>query len=628
MIKDGKDASRNRERRRGYLPAVRGAEMPDDLSMDSPPLVLLVDDEAPVRNLLRSALTRRYECRCAEAADGLAAMEILRDQDVDAVIVDLTMPRMDGLTLLRRAKEEHNTSAWIILSGAGGFEEALQAIHLGAFDYIAKPIQNMDELVITVRNAVRQRRLEMDRERLLEDIEERNLQLAEQVAHLQEACRILTSQQETIEADLHRAELIQRALLPRAVPDAASLAINTVYRPCRVVGGDLYDLISLPSGHMAVYVADAAGHGLSAAMLAVLFKHRVPLWDDRTRQPFPPEQVLQVVNTCLWEECKAPGLFVTACYALIEPDGRNISLASAGHPPPVLCRADGTFEILSGDSPALGLNPHVRFSSRSVHLEDGDRLLLYSDGLLTAPDPADALTPERLANLIASRRGDSRNILNCLLNASADRRRGYAQEDDITLLLLAPGERLSEVDNGLSEPEGPSEPAPASTPGLYIGQDTDGTVICLHGRGCWTHSADFYEVCLQELCPDRPLTVDLSSCEYLDSTFLGTLQELVDQAEQESMPLYLQNVPEAVMGSLRELGMTRVTERIRPHRAAVPDVLTPVLYGNFSERDRQTRVLHAHEALAELNESNRREFDRLIDMLRRELIPHAARSDS
>ncbi|MBN1942968.1 MAG: SpoIIE family protein phosphatase [Phycisphaerae bacterium] len=597
--------------------------MPDDVSTTdaSPPRILLVDDEPGVRGLLRNVLKGRYECECIEAHDGIQAQEILRAEDIDVVIVDLTMPRMDGMSLLRWAKEERNSSAWIILSGAGGFDDALEAIHLGAFDYIAKPIHNVDELVITVRNAVRQRHLEMDRERLMEDVEERNLQLAEQVVHLQEACRILTNQQETIDADLRRAELIQRALLPLTVPDASRTAVNTIYRPSHIVGGDLYDLIPLPSGHLAVYVADAAGHGLSAAMLAVLFKHRVALWDDRIEQPIPPEQVLQAVNNCLWEECKAPGLFVTAIYALVEPDGEHVTLASAGHPPAVLCRSDGSFEILTADSPALGINEQVRYFQNVVSLEDGDRLLLYTDGLFTSPDPQEALTPEIVANLIVSHPDDSRTTLNRLLAAAVDRRRGYGQEDDITMVMLALGEATSGVDNGLSEAE-PPEPPPASAPGLQIGQNEQGTVICLNGRGCWTHSADFYEVCLQELTPDRTLTVDLSYCEYLDSTFLGTLQELADQSDQENMPFYLQHVPDLVMDLLRELGMTRVVGRIRRGDGSIPKDLMPVLYGNFSDRDHQHRVLHAHEALAELNEDNRREFDRLIDMLRRELEPH------
>ncbi len=602
--------------------------MRDDIPIDAPlPQVLLVDDELTVRKLLSSVLKSRYSCDCFEAGDGVEALEILRDQDIDVVIVDLTMPRMDGLSLLRAAKEENCAAAWIILSGAGGFEDAVEAIHLGAFDYIAKPIRNMDEMVITVRNAVRQRRLEMDRNRLLKDVEQRNLQLADQVLHLQEACRILTSQQETIDTDLHRAELIQRAMLPLGVPEINDIAINTVYRPSRIIGGDLYDLVQLPSGHVVVYIADAAGHGLSASMLAVLFKHRIPMWDDRIEQPIAPSEVLKNVNACLWEECKAPGLFVTCTYALIEPDGEHVTLASAGHPPTVLCRADGSFELVTGNSPALGLNEHAEYHQEVISIEHGDRLLLYTDGMFTCPDMQDALTPEAIADMVANYTGDSRSLLNRLLDAAEDRRRGYGQEDDITMVMLACGEKKSSVDNNPSDHEN-TEPPLAATPSLQIGQDEQGTVICLNGRGCWTHSADFFEVCLQELTPDRSLTLDLSYCEYMDSTFLGTLQELVDQSELENMPLFLQHVPSMVADLFRELGMTRVMSRILHDDVDIrmPEILTPVLYGGFSDREHQHRVLHAHEALAELNDNNRREFDRLIDMLRKELEMDSARS--
>lgn len=598
--------------------------MPEQLTSDkSVPRILLVNDEPTVHALLRNILNTRYECDLFEASDGLEAQKILRGEEMDVVVADLTTPRMNGLSLLRWAKQEGRQAEWIILSGAGGFDEVVQAIHLGAFDYVSKPIDNVDELVITLRNAVRQRRLQKDRTQLMQDIERRNLQLAEQVAHLQEACRILTSQQEIIDADLRRSELIQRAMLPLTLPEVDRLAINTLYRPSHNVGGDLYDVVQLPSGHLSVYVADAAGHGISAAMLAVLFKHRIPLWDDQAEQPLAPSKVLENVNACLWDECKAPGLFMTVAYALIEPDGEHVTLASAGHPPTLLCRSDGRFEMLNGDAPALGINEHAGFPQRVIALEPGDRLLLYTDGLFTSLDPQQALTPEGLANLLASQTGDSQTMLDRVLDIAAERRRGHCQEDDITMVMLTFAETPSLVDNGQPNAEINAEAAPSfPTPRLHIGQDEEGTVICLRGRGCWTHSNDFYEICLQELCPDRPLTIDLSYCEYLDSTFLGTVQELVDQANREHMPIRFQGVPAAVQGQFEELGMRRVLAHLKWDEYHMPEDLTPVLYGNFSDRHQQQRVLNAHEALAELNEDNHREFNRLIDMLRKELEPN------
>jgi len=108
------------------------------------------------------------------------------------------------------------------------------------------------------------------------------------VQKLEEACHLLCAQANVIHEDLHRAELIQRALLPQTLPGLKGFSINSIYRPCENVGGDTYDVTRVNDDHLALCIADAAGHGVSAAMLAVLFKNRLRWLDDTTGQPFEP----------------------------------------------------------------------------------------------------------------------------------------------------------------------------------------------------------------------------------------------------------------------------------------------------------------------------------------------------
>jgi DNA-binding NtrC family response regulator len=202
---------------------------PEDRAFKSPDgkpsRILVVDDDDAVRKVVTAILRRAGDFRLIEARDGVEAQEVLQREAVDLAVVDLVMPRMDGLSLIEWGRRSGLDVSWIILSGRGSFDAAVKAIQLGAFDFITKPPQSSEALIVTVRNALRQRHLAAERERLTRDVEQRNVQLRKQVDQLEQACRLLHRQQKTIDEDLHRAELIQRALLPYGPPLLAGFGV-------------------------------------------------------------------------------------------------------------------------------------------------------------------------------------------------------------------------------------------------------------------------------------------------------------------------------------------------------------------------------------------------------------------
>jgi YesN/AraC family two-component response regulator len=128
-----------------------------------------------------------------EAEDGLAAKEYLTGHTVDVVITDVMMPRLDGLELIRWARQRYPEIVWIIFSSLDTFDAAVEAIHLGAFDFLAKP-PNLKELEISLRNALAHRQLVEEKEALHRSLEQRVLQL-------EGLCRILGDQAEQINQD-------------------------------------------------------------------------------------------------------------------------------------------------------------------------------------------------------------------------------------------------------------------------------------------------------------------------------------------------------------------------------------------------------------------------------------------
>jgi putative two-component system response regulator len=130
---------------------------PDIQPTPSPPRVLIVDDEQSVRGVLRRALTNG-EYLIAEATNGEEALEILRTAGADVVLSDLLMPRMSGMQLLDRAKEIDDSIGFIMLTGVGTMENAIEALRHHADDYLLKPF-NIDEVRLAVARALRTRRL-------------------------------------------------------------------------------------------------------------------------------------------------------------------------------------------------------------------------------------------------------------------------------------------------------------------------------------------------------------------------------------------------------------------------------------------------------------------------------------
>lgn len=581
------------------------------------PRILIIDDEDFFRMLVVDALQQSGDYEIFEADNGRTAQEILKGNSIDIAITDLQMPELDGLSLVQWAEEKYPGSLWIIISGQGSFDDAIRAVQLGAFDFLTKPLPTLDSLTLSVRNALRQIELEAEREQLHLDIEERNVQLRKKVIQLEEACRLLTQQAQQIKEDIRRAELIQRSLLPQHAPNVPGIAVDTCYRPSQHVGGDLYDIVLLNNNYLMFYVADAAGHGVSAAMLAVLFKQRLEMIDFDTELPLRPDEVLERVNRCLIKECKAPGLFVTAAYCLLNIKTGILQVASAGHPPIILVR-DGTgTKCLYHTGPGLGISQQAKFSYEEIALQEGDRLLIYTDGLLNSIDE-DPPDNEEIGAAIADLKNDGKTVLQKLFTDASNRQKGE-QEDDISLLMITAADLHSSVDNGEINHDKQTATTAAVKPGVEMGEQGNHVHFRVSGRATWSQCPQFHSICTEKLKKGMNLHLDFSGCSYLDSTFLGTIQEIVDLSKENNSTIALEGATPQIRDFFEELGMDRVLSNFQPKVTTPDSLMKPLEPQGYSEVISGMRMLNAHSALAALSPDNKQEFDGLIDQLRKEL---------
>jgi serine phosphatase RsbU (regulator of sigma subunit)/anti-anti-sigma regulatory factor len=576
--------------------------------------ILVVDDDPIIRRLVRHGLAAQPLAELIEAADGLEAQCILREREVDLVITDLLMPGLDGMGLMRWANDHRPGPTWIILSGVDTFDAAVEAIKVGAFNFLSKP-PRLQELEVAVRNALEHRRLLGERARLFAELEEANRQLARQVRELEEKSA-------TIHRDLERAEVIQRALLPTHPPPLEGHNVTTLYRPGLHVGGDLYHVARIGERYLVVCVADATGHGVSSAMLSVLFHRRLAL-RDASGEPLAPAATLARVNRALCEDGIAPGLFLTAVYCLLDLQTAELVVASAGHPPAILRRASGEVRRITRTGPALGLTAGATYGEARERLAPGDRLLLFTDGLLQ--DSIEAEPWQAIEHSLSGPHADGQARLREMvarLSGSADVHAGADERDDTTVLLLEASPGQSRFDNGSGAPDLQAAPEPRSlaSPSILYGESEDGCFLALRGRGTWTASDAFHATARGILDAGRPLVIDLSACVYLDSTFLGTIHELVQRAATGARGgVRIQGVHGEVRQAFEELSMETVLRAADVVAAPLPEKLQPLAGEQAAANPSRLRILQAHEALASLSEQNRAKFGAVVETLRSQL---------
>jgi serine phosphatase RsbU (regulator of sigma subunit) len=218
------------------------------------------------------------------------------------------------------------------------------------------------------------------------------------------------------------------------------------YNSAYEVGGDYYDFVILPTGRVAIAVGDVAGKGVSAALMMAKFSGDTRYSILTEGSPAAAANMLNGLLCVAGIEEK----FITLCLAVLDPDSHELTVSLAGHPPVLVRKADGRVVEIGNDIAGmpLGIFLENEYRQSSVKLEEGDVVVLYSDGVTDARNPQEELYDCRENHRLTKRVGDSKGgaeamgkaILQDLREFSA----GHYQADDITLICFGPAKTGSE----------------------------------------------------------------------------------------------------------------------------------------------------------------------------------------
>lgn len=276
-----------------------------------------------------------------------------------------------------------------------------------------------------------------DRQTFSEDDKRLLSIIAAQSGQILENARLYEQEQKkmALEKELIAAREVQTNLLPRELPRIANFEFAARTIPAHEIGGDFYDFISLNDTTVEVVVADVAGKGLPAALLATLGKG---VLYSHAMQHISPQIQLQRSNLILRGSVPRKS-FITMLLAVIDSDSRTVTLSNAGHCYPILFRCETrTTEMLVVKGMPLNFTESIRCEERAVDMKPGDCLVLYSDGVNEAADANRELFGlERVERLICDHSGaPAEMLLQKIVDEIRLFTKGVEQSDDITLLVM------------------------------------------------------------------------------------------------------------------------------------------------------------------------------------------------
>ncbi|MEB3310281.1 MAG: SpoIIE family protein phosphatase [Snowella sp.] len=407
--------------------------------------LLVVDDNENNRDLFTRQL-QREGYTVTTASNGREALEMVKTGAYELVLLDLRMPELDGYQVLDQLKrdEQWQHIPVIMISASDEIDQVVRCIEIGAEDFLPKPF-NPTLLKARIGAALDKKRFR-DRERnYLQQVE---------------------SYSQKLNQELEKGRQMQLNFLPAEKLNVPQWEIATFFKPARQVAGDFYDTFPIMDNHVGLVIADVCDKGVGAALFMALFRSLIRIFSKQTQMrnlyrhwltdqslteteamnvnrcpEVSPRDVLEAVsltNNYVAEHHGDLGMFATLFFGVLDPATGLLTYINGGHEPLFIINPQGEIQQqLNSTGPAVGMLPNLKFKIEQTHLEAGNILLGYTDGVPEARAlDGSFFTSQRLKDLLQQPTPSATELLNRITDSVVTYIGEADQFDDITLLAI------------------------------------------------------------------------------------------------------------------------------------------------------------------------------------------------
>jgi sigma-B regulation protein RsbU (phosphoserine phosphatase) len=370
--------------------------------MRTPPLILIVDDNPSNVEILQARLAANdYEI--ITASDGEAGLAMARDRLPDLVLLDIMMPKMDGIEVCRHLRADSSLPFMpiIMVTAKSDSKDVVAGLEAGGDEYLIKPVDHA-ALVARVKSMLR--------------IKSLHDTVLEQSALLQ--------------AQLKTATKVQSLFWPDIPELTGGSHIRAAAIPAAYVSGDLYDVIPLPDGSLLAYVADVSDKGVAAALVMAALSTRIR---SEAQNQYEIDILLETVNNRLHSLTSEEGFFATIVLARYWPDSGKMQLVLAGHLEPLWISERGMGNLPQINGISLGVTPDVHYEKKEIMLSPGESIFFFTDGVIEAEnEDKELFGNERLVDFLKAANSPPR--AEGLLDFISNWRGNSSANDDLTVM--------------------------------------------------------------------------------------------------------------------------------------------------------------------------------------------------
>ena len=369
--------------------------------MRTQPLILIVEDNPASLEIMQVRL-EASGYQVVTAADGEEGLATAQSSLPDLILLDVMMPKMDGLEVCRRLKSDTRLPFMpiIMVTAKTDTKDVIAGLEAGGDEYLAKPVDH-GSLVARVKSMLR-----------IKELHDTVIEQSTMMEHL-----------------LETASKIQTLVWPDVPKPRGGIQTWAVSQPASYVGGDFYDAITLADESVLAYVADVSGKGVPAALIMAAVSTKIRA---EASLQHDLNLILQAVNGAMYELASTEGYFTTLLLLKYWPERRRIQMVRAGHINPILVSANKVREISHLKGVSLGVMEEVEYEIEELILEPGESLLLFSDGVTEAEnDTVEQFGYQRLIEHLSS--GGSLPRGEGVLEAVLEWRGETMANDDLTI---------------------------------------------------------------------------------------------------------------------------------------------------------------------------------------------------